>query len=201
MGCTACSSDANCSECDPDKQIRDNVCKCPVGQYINAQDVCSLCSDAIGHCIECDKADTCLKCQENVDREVKDGKCPCVQKFFENNDTCVACGMNGCLECSSASVCTSCDSGNNWEPNPDNQQCKCMEKYVEVNNLCESCPVGCNICDSNFTCSQCDTTNHFVLDGTGGCKCDSFYYFDDTSSVCNLCIAGCEVCTNGQECD
>ena len=99
--------------------------------------------------------------------------------------------MNGCLECTSTSVCTSCDGNNHWEGDPDNQQCKCVQKYVEINNLCESCPIGCNVCDQNLTCQECDATGDFIPDGAGGCKCNTSHYFDNTTSLCNLCIPGC----------
>ena len=77
MGCTECESATKCTACDPDKSIRDDLCKCEIGKYIDDNDVCQECSSAINYCVECDTSSDCLKCQNGTDREPKNGQCPC----------------------------------------------------------------------------------------------------------------------------
>ena len=50
MGCVTCNSKTECVTCDPDKTIRDGLCKCDIGSYIDSNDACQLCSDAINFC-------------------------------------------------------------------------------------------------------------------------------------------------------
>ena len=103
--------------------------------------------------------------------------------------------MNGCLRCTSTTVCTSCDATENWEQNPDNQQCKCVKKFVEVANVCESCSKGCNTCDATKVCSECATDENWEDDGQGGCQCMKAFYEDNLQ--CLACMVGCTDCDSG----
>jgi hypothetical protein len=52
--------------------------------------------------------------------------------------------MKGCQECSSLTVCTVCDTANNFTLDVGDNKCDCLAKHY-VNNLdvCAQCSVAC----------------------------------------------------------
>lgn len=96
----------------------------------------------------------------------------------------VACSIQGCYTCSSASVCTNCSEANNFimDINGDcvcdsagnfvllGSVCVCDTGYfLASNGTCQSIPLcpdpysGCITCVSSV-CQVCDTANFFTLD-------------------------------------
>lgn len=74
VGCTTCTSATECGDCKAGFEKRDNVCKCPIGQYVK-NEACANCGDEMTACVECDVADTCLRCQDGLNRELINGQC------------------------------------------------------------------------------------------------------------------------------
>ena len=116
------------------------------------------------------------------------------------------CGVNGCLSCSSANICTSCAT----------------EYQINSNHLCIACNIpNCLSCSNNNICSQCNgkdlvstsSGNNCVTCNVSNCiSCESnnicgvcsngydlstVYFNNVRSTLCSLCsIANCQYCAS-----
>ena len=101
--CTPCSDPStNCLECtyntgSPTFDITQFTCtSCAEGFYPSGSS-CLACSTTITQCLNCSgDGSICYNCNEAVD-------------YFLDSQTCVACTLQGCLDCSSLTVCITCD--------------------------------------------------------------------------------------------
>lgn len=104
--------------------------KCPDGFY-NDNYICRKCMEG---CIECTNDSICITCITDFVWNSGTSACECGNYIFEDTyeDNCVlncpetyygnsgsgkceACNMIGCLECSSTSICTLCDTSVGFE--------------------------------------------------------------------------------------
>lgn len=105
-------------------------------------------------CLNCSGApDTCVsvsggpKCKGNNRDE---NTCECNTGFYDNEGKlkdCEACPST-CISCSSATVCTVCDSALNRERNFFNGECSCKEGFrvFEEGGECEKCYMLSDVC-------------------------------------------------------
>lgn len=105
-----------------------------------------------------------------------------------------SCGipMIGCLECSSDTVCTLCDSIANYQLS--NGTCIAAPGYyLDASSIPVICNlVGCYTCASASVCTTCSSSKNFIMDsGTSTCKCDS------SANFVLLASAGTCVCNSG----
>ncbi len=105
----------------------------------------------------------CFKCAANCSYcHITSGTCTyCLNNTFALfNDSCLSCSMYlaGCLTCSNAHTCLSCDEKNNFSLDSVNGSCICKESHFLSNNKCEPCqPYGaCKVCVSETVCTKCD---------------------------------------------
>lgn len=103
------------------------------------------------------------------------------------NHNCGLCStmISGCLECSSSTECTLCDTANHFDFL--GLVCDCVPPYFMAagTTYCQECSVlqpYCLLCTGATTCSVC---------GNGG-------YL--SGSVCATCPPGCTVCSSNTNC-
>lgn len=109
---------------------------------------------------------------------------------------CSACGkfMDGCLDCTTYSYCTSCDVG------------YILVTYSLSNKTCLLCPYYCPDCGVDNTgkviCLSCPS-NSFRTLVNGNCTCDSGYFDDNNTVVCERCsfvLSNCLTCLTRRKC-
>lgn len=97
--------------------------------------------------------------------------------------------MIGCLQCSSGTVCTLCDSFANYQL--VNGSCAAAPGfYLDNSSIPVKCYlVGCYQCISGTVCGQCSAVNNFIMDiSTPTCVCNSSNFFVlDPSNVACIC--------------
>lgn len=92
--------------------------------------------------------------------------------------------LEGCLTCSSSSVCTACATGLNYQLVVDH--CEAADGYY-LNGSYGAVPcgiAGCLRCASllgNVVCTVCDGLSYFEIDFAAGCRCMTNYIFDPTT--------------------
>lgn len=97
--------------------------------------------------------------------------------------------MPGCLECTSATVCTVCDTINNYLLSSSS----CIAApgyYLNASSFPVPCPqVGCAECSDEVNCTLCSEPNNYILNQTSGytCMCDDLGFFMPATSV-QACI-------------
>lgn len=166
---------------------------------------CSATQVANG-CTSCSTAGACLSCDDMLHYtfNAATSACDAAVGYYLNStfipNLCSA-AMPGCLECSSASVCTRCDTFLNYQLLSGN--CEAANGYYLDNS---SMPVKCNIlgcylCSSATVCTNCSAVNNFVMDANGDCVCDTSAYFVFASPISTcVCTAG-RYLTSNATCD
>ena len=107
--------------------------------------------------------------------------CSCTQcavGYAISGADCVTCAtvMPNCLQCTSNTTCTGCDTANYF--------------WLNEAGSCQTCSItGCTTCASISTCAVCDTTNDFFLSGRNSCtKCSLSQCLDCTNlTACQTC--------------
>jgi len=83
------------------------------------------------------------------------------------------------LNCTSASVCTSCATTPLTRAN--NTDCSCSAQYYETGSECAICNYKCGECETNATnCTTCSDTNRSLPT----CGCNATFYDDGTNAAC-----------------
>lgn len=177
---------------------------CQSSEYLNDNGKCYPCGL---NCEECESSTKCSKCYlfNFLDKESRQ---------------CFSCPFT-CLECDSYQYCTSCVIG---EPlNGVCQACgdnclectldgckECIIGYYLKDQECLSCSAGCNLCDNENKCIQCDTLFKLVdgkcvyfgncqnFDGVECLECYSDSYLDN--GKCHFCNSNCISCKSKDEC-
>ena len=180
--CTLCEdASTNCLECtyntgSPTFEIEQFTCtSCAEGFYPSGSS-CPACSTAITECLNCSgDGSICYNCNETAD-------------YFLDSQTCVACTLQACLDCSSLTVCIACDEGND---------------YFLDGDVCEQCSlVGCLDCSDLATCVACDEASSYVLEGSQCQYCDpSNNEFINATHQCEACSRPqCLTCSSLTQC-
>jgi hypothetical protein len=94
---------------------------------------------AVPNCDSCETFDSCTTCSSGYTRAVDNfgrafcrSSCPMGQ--YRSNSSCLACSINGCMACSSATTCTACRASFYL----NNSSC----------STCSSLHPNCLICDA-----------------------------------------------------
>lgn len=161
-------------------------------------------------CTSCMSASVCMICLNGWG--IVGGKCKCMSEYYAAGTmaapTCVACNtsvsLSGCLECSSATDCVTCNLVNHWVLAGMN--CICDKGYYQVGTgqtaVCNACGMdGCVECSSSTVCLACDQTTNWILSGNQ-CVCSSgFYLVHSALTYCQPCnIKGCLSCSSATTC-
>jgi len=181
-----CTSNTTCSKC-----ITENM-------YFNTTvGRCELCEL---NCLNCSNSITCNKCVLNFYPETQG-----------NSTVCVYCLTNECLECTSPTVCKTCNEGFTlvdgycllcsaiipgcenctYNATTKNATCSlCVDGFILANTICNLCPQNCGKCLNSSFCAICDpgfTTNLT----TGECQpaAPNCLYAPDTT-ICLTCVEG-----------
>ncbi len=148
---------------------------------------CTLCQLGTG---------TCLKCNTNLHYVYDSVNKICLAKVGYYLDPAYVpqlCSLAeiGCLECTSATVCTKCDvllyyllSGGQCIAQPG--------YYLNAASIPTPCPqVGCAECSDEFICTLCSAPLKYIMDPNTGntCKCDDTALFmpSPTTQAC-ICM-------------
>lgn len=109
-GCVSYNADITCKTCDVGYDLTNGLCVLSIA--CNANKTCTNCKYnyylSSGSCLQCPTIANCNSC--NV---LSSTKCiDCVTGYYLNSaSVCTACPQAGCLDCSSATVCTSAQDG------------------------------------------------------------------------------------------
>lgn len=117
----------------------------------------------------------------------------CPSGYYLNTGSCSRCSAN-CLECTSATVCTSCPVGTFLNPVTSACAATCPNGMFPSGSLCAACPVGCLICNSATLCSSC-ASGYFLYNSGCSTSCPASYTIANTSSnTCDACSSSCTTC-------
>ncbi|EAS03999.2 EGF-like domain protein (macronuclear) [Tetrahymena thermophila SB210] len=218
LSCKLCSNLNTCLSCsDPLMILKNGVCTCPNGYYLNPQpghlNSCLPCHHSCGTCLNNNQVDNCLTCahytrifQFNPAKSDQTGTCNCVANLFEstiNPIECVQCHYT-CLTCQGGSntQCMTCDPDMNRElstaPNPGPGQCNCKPNYQASSGtaLCTNCDISCQTCSGpNYNqCLTCDSTRNLQTSGAQQtCPCKNAFY-EAYKPKCQACHYSCATC-------
>jgi len=196
VGCSTCSHDEGCTECDEESTTRKGI-----GLFLddtaldrnNAQ-VCRICNSYISYCNRCrqkrNPAGTanvleCTNCFEGYYIRESDQRCVACPA------NCAVCTQAGCLECklryykSATGTCPACSA--NCERCSGTRQCdKCRGGYfLHANGVtCSVCPHYCIRCTHSEGCTECKER----------------YYLRANGLTCGACAANCEQCGRDGQC-
>ena len=173
------------------------ACQCVDGYYEDPTTTkCMPCTDKLMNCLICFYNSTynpsdsdsnefgCFQCEEGLFLDgvtcVPAANCSVMEILNETTNMCEPCLLDGCLNCSSHTVCNECDEGSNY--------------FLDETTLqCDNCPVvGCDICATIDSCSVCKET-FTIYEGT--CICLKGTYFDQGKEACEPCSSLCLYCT------
>lgn len=183
---TCSASVTNCDTCVTGNQNACANCSDGFGLVAGA---CTACTDT--GCLECDTTvAVCTKCDATLgyNETASSGDCACKNTHFFDTvtSTCKPCS-NGCINCTSASVCFTCNTAANFATN--GTSCRCADGfYLNANNTCSPCTefhAQCLTC----TPAKCSTCSGDYIVNTTGTNC---------VRKCN--ITGCLNCFNSTVC-
>ena len=209
--------DCDVENCDYCEQGNPNVCETCEDSFRLYADSCHKpcpnktynlnlheCEDCPIECELCSSPDKCSKCIAGhfLIGEACESSCP--NTYYENDvdRTCDSCQDPHCNKCTNgvSETCTTCKP---THPILFNDLCtdKCTGATYESNGSCLACGEGCEKCNSNGYCLDCDT-NHLLQDGECVDECDSGFYQTNEGGedFCKPCsMSNCEKC-NANEC-
>ena len=146
-------------------------------------------------CTACSTAGLCIACNDLLHYifDSATSSCLAASGYYLNTtfipELCNSV-MIGCLQCSSATTCTLCDTFLNYAL--VGGQCDAAPGYyLDTNSTPVKCNIlGCYLCSSATVCTSCSAATNFIMDATGNCICDSAANFTmSPASVC-VCISG-----------
>ena len=202
--CDFCSYDSikmeiNCDLCKTEYALFKEENKCLNKEelnkkyfYLNNTHI-NKCSNVIEHCDECINNEKCLKCKNNYFM-INDDEKTCVQvsninikNYYLNNDKSIyySCDsilyqdIPNCKECSSKSICTSCQNNYTFI---DGNKSNCIEKDKLKDKYIQDPSDNSNFikCENKF--SNCDTCNNEICIS---CK-NEYIFINDIFSNCIL---------------
>jgi hypothetical protein len=200
--CNSCYLDGSVTKCNPEGCEKDKFQQSSAGACTDACDT-NCASGCIvkgnGKCdTSCDNSKvlladfTCGDCVTgcSVGGCTTTNKCDaagstCIDGYYKNGDTCVACDDSACSGDGNCVACATCSTGV---------------------GVCDSCNSGSSFDDPNNLCVACDTNCASGCIVKGADKCDTTC---DNSKVlladftCGDCVTGCSVggCTITNKCD
>lgn len=81
--------------------------------------------------------------------------------------------MIGCLQCSTGTICTLCDTFLNYQLVAG--QCEAANGYyLDINSIPVKCNIaGCYLCSSATVCTNCSSILNYIMDSLGNCVCNT----------------------------
>lgn len=171
------------------------VTACPLGTTQSG----SLCVPCSFNCLSCVSQSSCTKCSNST--YLYQGSCVynCPLGTYPADSTCRSCNIAFCLQCSSPSICTTCDPNSGaWLFNGTCMiNCPVGTYQASTVGQCTPCSAGCSACINSSYCSACVTGFYF---SQGQClqNCPNGTYRDN--GVCKACSVGCFICTSQSNC-
>ena len=205
LNCNTCEqgSPEVCEVCDEDFRLYNDLCynPCPAKTYNLSLNECEDCPL---ECALCSSPENCSKCivTHFLIGEACESSCP--NGYYENETdrTCDQCNDNHCNKCANGvdQICTECKP---THPILFNNLCtdRCEDPFYESGGQCLPCGVGCERCNSNGYCLDCDS-DHLLQDGKCVVECESGFYETNEGGedFCKECsMANCDSC-NANEC-
>lgn len=210
--CLLCSSATVCSSCDTTNNftLMGNMCGCDTtSNYILSGTSCKLCSQVMALCTSCSSSTVCTLCPVIPLLALSAAnKCECALGYYLDlpNSQCLACTLQGCVNCSSLTTCLACDtdfvlSGGNCVCTGSltlvSGVCSCPTGKYRVGTSCLACSLFCENCtnSSSTACVSCSSPK--VLQ-SGSCLCPQGTYRSGVSPfACLPCHYSCLNCTSG----
>lgn len=156
--CWTCTGNATfCTSCAAGVTLVNNTCVCAGILFYNGSS-CQACNYA---CLTCSvTATNCLTCNSTVNRTLANSTCPCNLGYYDAGvATCAQCTIGNCQNCSSATVCVTCNTP--YQALADGT-CGCGQGYYSSAGSCVACGMtGCLQCSSVTVCTACDTSKGF----------------------------------------
>ena len=188
--CDVCdTSSATCTQCQQNAFLENGQCQKCSEHCVTCQGAsCTKCDVGFfpreGQCVDCGNITDCVTCSQTA--------ATCIgckgDNIYLNNGRCVSCKLEGCETCSTdLSKCDACqadhrlDSNQQCTPCADNcRKCddttgvcsQCSQGFYPKGTDCEACPTGCSECESESSCSSCESG--FFLQPGGVCECLSW---------------------------
>ena len=173
------------------------------------QGQCKNCHHSCETCYKTDD-DSCSSCKQGFALNKATSRCMpnCDSKngkFWDGGANMCSDCSEGCLECLNASICSKCDSNNDYYLKPDNRCYKCpvgnkkyMDKVISDPPSCLDCIDRCLVCQDEIGCIQCE--DGYLYDGAGKCiPCSESGGFALIKAVvpylCLKCHSSCKIQT------
>lgn len=146
-------------------------------------------------CTACSVPGLCIACNEPIHYlfNASTSSCVAASGYYLNAtfipELC-SLAMPGCLQCSSQTTCTLCDTFLNYALVVG--QCQAAAGYyLNATSIPTKCNIlGCYLCSSATVCTSCSTATNFVMDISGNCVCDAAMNFTMSPSQICICVAG-----------
>lgn len=126
--------------------------------------------------------------------------------YFDSGVTkCSPC-QSGCVKCTSATVCQTCNTSQGYVLKTGLCSCELSGFYVDSKDgsclTCSSQMFGCGSCTNSSVCEGCLLPNDaYEYSDDQNCSCKADYY--ELNNKCVLCsevIIGCLSCASANEC-
>jgi hypothetical protein len=174
--CQLCTNAIYCTYCQlPFLMVNGSCLNCPIWptnnlHYLDANNVCQLCSTITENCIICNQDQTCTQCSD---------------LYFLSNNVCYLCSgsITNCLSCNSNTSCNICLPG----------------YYPDIANSTKCVPCSSNVshCTSCTEALVTTTRTYSVLCMT--CE-NEYYLNSSECTSCLDSIPFCLVCSNNFQC-
>lgn len=201
--CATCSTTTSaCTSCSSGYYLLGNTCLtvCP-SPYVPSTTVnsCENCSTACKTCSG--SATTCTSCSAPLKLFGSTCISDCSAGYYvytsTSGDQCLRCS-SPCLNCSSSSVCTSCQTGYYFYNGACLLACPAFT-YASATTppTCLPCSSACTSCLNGSSCLECQQ-GYYLSSGVCVSACGLSQYLSGTS--CVNCLTNCLTCVSGGVC-
>ena len=193
--CNECSKKNECDKCINEYVILDNNKSICINKkeliknktaYIIDDYNYKSCNKAINNCFTCDSENYCLSC-DNKYGIINDKFNECVSligkenTFYldESNGVYYNCNksLSNCETCINKNICTSCETGYNFDPyNKCVKSSLLSDYFIDKNNQKQKCSDYinyCKFCSSEDICNYCNYNFSFLNDNKNDCKSEN----------------------------
>lgn len=208
--CLSCLDSVTCSSCQNAFVLTQNLtCEtsCPLGTFNSTVSGINQCLSCFSGCEGCSGTNTsCSSCQNGTflssNQCINSSSCPNGTYPNSLNNSCSSC-LSPCDQCSTASVCLTCASGQYLVAN--NGTCVNRSQCPEgtfggsstSNNLeCLQCDPTCLSC--SLTSTNCTSCSTLFLQGNScvnSSQCSNGTFPDNSSQICAQCPSTCSLCS------
>ncbi|XP_076999177.1 extracellular matrix organizing protein FRAS1 isoform X1 [Tamandua tetradactyla] len=198
--CSTCTSDLECSSCQPPLMLRHGQCAsiCGDGFYQDHR-TCAVCHESCATCWGPTEKN-CLACRDPT-HVLREGSCEtsCGDGFYNKQGICEACDQS-CKSCGpSGPRCLICTEKTVWHDGKCISECP-TGYYPDTAGTCKACHNTCASC-SGPTASHCTACiqPHALRQGHCLLNCGEGFYPD--RGVCRACHSSCLTCVGPESSD